>query len=341
MANRASASQAPTPGPEAEVNTRRVLDAPPTEDADRLSATNSEVESAMNHRRRRTVLRDTCFSQEALNAFNSGDAHLRAAQDGLARATEQYVKDIRDLTEKNTRLSQELEECMAQLKAALAAPGGATETPSDGAGLDPDKQHLLHQLKAGENVLTRVRQEKNNLQDSNTQLGEELKDVRAQLSDSVKENWRLRHDIYSMLTGRPAEEMPGSTGDLLPELLQLHERVWQVMRGVAQAWWPSISLPEDLGEIAERLQGARRRFRLWKISACRQGAREAWAMVKTRYTKADPNHMAEVGPVGPDGKEIPVSLVYDQVELAAKYSQRDCKLDSLLDGIEEEYNQSI
>ena len=37
-------------------------------------------------------------------------------------------------------------------------------------------------------------------------------------------------------------------------------------------------------------------------------------MVKTRYKKADPNHMAEVGPVGPDGKEIPVSLVY------AKYS---------------------
>ena len=67
---------------------------------------------------------------------------------------------------------------------------------------------------------------------------------------------------------------------------------------------------------------------------------EAWAMVKTRYTKADPNHMAEVGLVGPDGKEIPVSLVYGQVELAAKYSQQDCKLDSLLDGIEEEYDQS-
>ena len=117
-------------------------------------------------------------------------------------------------------------------------------------------------------------------------------------------------------------------GDLLPELLQLHERVQQVMRGVAQALWPSISLPEGLGEIAEMLQGAQRRFRLWKISACRQGAREAWAMVKTRYTKADPNHMAEVGPAGPDGKEIPMSLVYGQVELAAKYSQQDCKLDS-------------
>ena len=34
------------------------------------------------------------------------------------------------LTEKNTQLSQELEECKAQLEAALAAAGGATETPS-------------------------------------------------------------------------------------------------------------------------------------------------------------------------------------------------------------------
>ena len=63
-------------------------------------------------------------------------------------------------------------------------------------------------------------------------------------------------------------------------------------------------------------------------------------MVKTQSTKADPNHMAEVRPVGPDGKEIPVSLVYGQVELAAKYSQQDCRLDRLLDGIEEEFSQS-
>ena len=77
-----------------------------------------------------------------------------------------------------------------------------------------------------------------------------------------------------MLTGRPAEEMPGSTGDLLPELLQLHERVRQVMKGVAQALWSSVSMSKGLGELAERLQGAQQRFCLWKISACCQGARE-------------------------------------------------------------------
>ena len=68
---------------------------PPTEDADMLSATNSEVESAMNHRRRRVVLRNNIFSEEAFNAFNSGDAYIQAAQGGLARATDQYTKDIR------------------------------------------------------------------------------------------------------------------------------------------------------------------------------------------------------------------------------------------------------
>ena len=95
VANQASASLAPTSGPEGEASARREPDAPPTEDAYRLSATRSEVGSAMNHRRRRTVLCDLCFSLEALNAFNAGDAHLHAAQDSLTRATEQYVKDIR------------------------------------------------------------------------------------------------------------------------------------------------------------------------------------------------------------------------------------------------------
>ena len=68
---------------------------------------------------------------------------------------------------------------------------------ADVAGLDPDKQQLLRQLKAGERVLMKVQQERNKLQDAHTQLGEELKDVRAQLSGSVKENQRLRRGIYS------------------------------------------------------------------------------------------------------------------------------------------------
>ena len=111
------------------------------------------------------------------------------------------------LTKKNTQLSQELEECKAQLEAALAASENVKGTPAgnmcferyfcfemrqaypddnnaDEAGVNPDQQQLLRQLKAGESVLTRVRQEKNKLQDANTQLGEELKDVHIQLSSA-------------------------------------------------------------------------------------------------------------------------------------------------------------
>ena len=46
-------------------------------------------------------------------------------------------------------------------------------------------------------MLTRVRREKNDLQDANTKLDVELKDVRGQLSDSTKENQRLRRGIFS------------------------------------------------------------------------------------------------------------------------------------------------
>ena len=72
----------------------------------------------------------------------------------------------------------------------------------DDPGVNPevvrgDEQHAKRQLNAGERVLTRVRQEKNDLQDANIRLGVELKDVRAQLTDSVKENKRLQRGIFS------------------------------------------------------------------------------------------------------------------------------------------------
>ena len=101
----------------------------------------------------------------------------------------------------------------------------------------------------------------------------------------------------------------------------MHEQARQAMRSVAKALWPSASPLGSMEELVELFKGARRCIRLWKISACREGAREAWAMVKTRYTKPDPNHMDRVGTLGSDGKEVPFNLVYDQVAVAAKYSQ--------------------
>lgn len=68
---------------------------------------------------------------------------------------------------------------------------------------NPEDQHVVRQLKAGERALTEVRREKNNLQDANTKLSVELKGVRAQLADSEKENKRLRRGIFSKCLNEP------------------------------------------------------------------------------------------------------------------------------------------
>ena len=74
----------------------------------------------------------------------------------------------------------------------------STHNPGGNPEIIPnDEQHVRRQLKAGEHVLAKVIKEKNTLQDANTRLDIELKDVRAQLADSVKENKRLRRDIFS------------------------------------------------------------------------------------------------------------------------------------------------
>ena len=91
--------------------------------------------------------------------------------------------------------------------------------------------------------------------------------------------------FVGMLTGRPEEEMSGFSGDLLQELSRMHEQARQAMRSIAKALWTSASPPGKMEELLELFKGARRRIQLWKISACREGAREAWAMVKMRYTK--------------------------------------------------------
>ena len=76
-----------------------------------------------------------------------------------------------------------------------------TEDSADNPGVNPegvmgDDSHLQRQLKAGERILTQVTQEKNKLHDANIHLDVELKDIRAQLADSVKENKKLRRGIY-------------------------------------------------------------------------------------------------------------------------------------------------
>ena len=58
-------------------------------------------------------------------------------------------------------------------------------------------------------------------------------------------------------------------------------------------------------------------------------------MVKTWYTGVDTTHLDEVGPMGPNGEEIPTSLVYENVMPAARFSQKECTLDVLINGLDQ------
>ena len=90
----------------------------------------------------------------------------------------------------------------------MAGVVSLTVSSVDNPGVNPDgsvgdDSHLQRQLKAGERILTQVTQEKNKLHDANIRLDVELKDVCAQLADSVKENKKLRRGIY----GKNASEL--------------------------------------------------------------------------------------------------------------------------------------
>ena len=86
------------PAPEPATRTGRDAGAMPDchlpEDSENVSVTNSEVESAMGHRRRRAAMRDPHITEEAFNALSSADAYIRATHDGVAGVTHQPSKDI-------------------------------------------------------------------------------------------------------------------------------------------------------------------------------------------------------------------------------------------------------
>ena len=72
-------NQVPDPVVKTRVDTGAMPDCPLAEDSVDVSITNSEVESAMGHQRRRVILRDPGFTKEAFDGFSSADAYIRAA----------------------------------------------------------------------------------------------------------------------------------------------------------------------------------------------------------------------------------------------------------------------
>ena len=80
----------------------------------------------------------------------------------------------------------------------LTAAGSVNQLEERLKAAEAAKEHAEGQEAAGQRVLTQTINEKNKLQDTNIQQAEELKDVRAQLSDALKENRKLKGGIFSM-----------------------------------------------------------------------------------------------------------------------------------------------
>ena len=138
------------------------------------------------------------------------------------------------LKEKNNTLSQELETSRTKLNAAT------TE-------LEEMKKFMM------------TIDQKNKLEEEKDKQAEEIKSLKAQLSDAQKENKKLKGGIFGMtfepskglilsrnlyyynvvlaglLTGRHEEEVSGFRGDMLKELSIVHERAWKAMRSMAKA----------------------------------------------------------------------------------------------------------
>ena len=95
LADHAQTNPAPDPATRIGGDAGVMPDGHLPEDSDNVSITNSEVESAMNHRRQRVAMRGPNFTKKAFNAFSSTYAYIRAARDGLAGATHQLSKDMR------------------------------------------------------------------------------------------------------------------------------------------------------------------------------------------------------------------------------------------------------
>ena len=76
------------------MHTGVALTHPPQEDPDEVSVTNSEVESAMNHRCLKEILRPPTFSEKEFTALSTVDLYIWAAWDGLTGVTRLFSKDI-------------------------------------------------------------------------------------------------------------------------------------------------------------------------------------------------------------------------------------------------------
>ena len=96
-------------------------------------------------------------------------------------------------------------------------------------------------------------------------------------------------------------EHPVPMSDQLKQMAELHKAADQAMKGFIVRLWPGDALPNSFFGLVRRLVDACPRLEVVKRSVCIEGARRAFARVKTQWVKLDTMKPIKEGP--PEGKE--------------------------------------
>ena len=96
-------------------------------------------------------------------------------------------------------------------------------------------------------------------------------------------------------------EHPVPMSDELKQMAELHKAADQAMKGFIVRLWPGDALPNSFFGLVRQLVDACPRLEVVKRSVCIEGARRAFALVKTQWVKLDTVKLIKEGP--PEGKE--------------------------------------
>ena len=86
-------------------------------------------------------------------------------------------------------------------------------------------------------------------------------------------------------------------GDKLKQLEELQKMARPAMEDMFRVLWRKEPVPTSYFELVRRLQEGRAQIRRWQQSACREGARQAWAAMQTHYPTLNLTPIAEKCPM--------------------------------------------
>lgn len=100
------------------------------------------------------------------------------------------------------------------------------------------------------------------------------------------------------------------------------------MEDLCVAMWLVEPPPSSYFGLIQRLQSARPGFQLWKRLAYLEGARQAYASVKTHYPRVKPEVMAKVGPSSKN--RVPEDY-FEDVMSGTRISKAKCRKETILE----------